>query len=170
MLPERRTDLTADRARALLSYNPATGEFRWRRAMAMNRIPAGSVAGHISLAGYRVINVDGVLYYAQRLAWLMQTGCFPASDMDHRNGRRDDNRWSNLRMATRSQNCANSKRRKDNSTGEKGVALIRGTRWRATIRKDRKRHHLGYFDTKEKAAAAYREAAVSLFGQHARFA
>lgn len=164
----RRTDLTADQVRTLLAYDPETGVLTWRQPMKFGQIPAGSVAGHVGLNGYRVVNINRTLYPAHRLIWLMVTGIWPGGDLDHADGQRANNRWSNLREVTRSQNNANSRLRKSNAAGVKGVYLVRGKRWRASIRIGGRGHHLGYFATKEAAAEAYAAAANDAFGPCAR--
>jgi hypothetical protein len=80
-----------------------------------------------------------------------------------------DNRRSNLRVATRTQNGTNTRRYACNTSGYKGVSWhIAHKKWKASIRVDKKLIHLGYFDTAEKAYAAYCEAARSFFGEFAR--
>lgn len=86
---------------------------------------------------------------------------------DHINENKLDNRRSNLRDCTSAQNKANVTRRKDNTSGFKGVAVFR-KKWQAYINKDGKRIHLGHFEKKEDAARAYNEAAVDIFGEFAR--
>lgn len=93
-------------------------------------------------------------------------GAKKGMDIDHINGDRLDNRKSNLRFATRSQNCANSSERKTNSSGFKGVCLVR-EKWAAQVCCSYKNHHLGYFDSKVEAAKAYNSAAKILFGRFA---
>jgi hypothetical protein len=58
---------------------------------------AGEVAGEIDPDGYRVIEIDGVYYRANDLAWLYVYGTFPVNGTYHLNGNRDDNRIANLR-------------------------------------------------------------------------
>lgn len=88
----------------------------------------------------------------------------PSLDVDHINGDRLDNRRENLRLATRSQNLANRKLNKNNTTGYRGVSFYRG-RWRATVGKEL----VGYFKTKEAAVKARTEAACKKYGEFARF-
>ena len=158
------TELTQARLKELLDYDPATGLFR--RRIKVGGRPVGAVAGVIDLEGYRIIRVDGQKRKAHRLAFLWMTGSIPDSVIDHANGRKDDNSWSNLREATRSENAANSCARAGKAL-PKGV-FERGGRYRAIVCKDGRNRHLGTFDTADGAAAAYAEAAVQLFAEFAR--
>jgi len=162
------TTLTADRLRELLFYDRETGVFT-RRIRTSNRINVGDEAGGLCSNGYRQIVVEGHHYYAHRLAWLYVTGEWPPVEIDHINGIRDNNRWANLRAATRSQNAANTGRRKDNKSGFKGVHWnSHARRWQAMIRINQKTRFLGSFDTPEDASAAYAAASVKLNGSFAK--
>ena len=77
-----------------------------------------------------------------------------------------NNRMSNLRIATRSQNVANSCR--SSASGIKGAYAKRNGRWHAQIRANGKLRHLGTFATAEAAGNAYAEAAREAFGEFAR--
>ncbi len=87
---------------------------------------------------------------------------------DHRNHCGLDNRESNIRACTNQQNQGNSKVRKDNSSGYKGVCWfpIR-KKWEAAIKDNGKRIYLGNFDTKEEAARVYDKRAREIFGEYA---
>lgn len=87
--------------------------------------------------------------------------------VDHIDGDSLNNTRSNLRIATRGQNRANSRPNRNNTTGFKGVRR-RGTRYRAEITVDKKTTYIGTFDTPEAAHAAYVEAAKQHFGEFAR--
>lgn len=100
-----------------------------------------------------------------QLAWLWMTKTV-AIEIDHINGIRSDNRWINLREATRALNNANSSRIRSNPA--KGVTYHTGG-YRASITINKKQHYLGWFRDLDSAKEAYAEAAVSAFGEYARF-
>lgn len=88
-------------------------------------------------------------------------------DVDHINGDRMDNRRSNLRIASRSQNLANQSVRARNSVGVKGVGKS-GSKYYAQITIHKEHHYLGVFDTIEDASRAYSLKALSAWGEFAR--
>ena len=79
-----------------------------------------------------------------------------------------DNRRSNLRIATRAQNNANRRMRKDNTSGYKGVSKTRTGRYRTMIQENGRIECLGTFDTPEEAYDVYCAAAKRLHGEFAR--
>ena len=163
----KRPELTQQRLRELLDYDAETGEFRWRVSQG-GKAKAGDKAGCRQPRGYWKIRIDGKDYRPHRLAFLYAHGRFPSQDIDHRNGIRHDNRLSNLREATRSENLANGKVRR---LGLKGVHFHkRQGKWQAQIQKNGKNFHLGTFDTELEAHAAYVQAANQLHGEFARAA
>jgi len=88
-------------------------------------------------------------------------------EWDHENRCGLDNRRRNLRPSSKSQNNYNKGKRKDNSSGFKGVYWNTGNgRWRAQIRFDHRWKHLGYFDTPEEAARSYDDAAKRYHGEN----
>jgi len=148
-----RSELSAERARELFSYDPATGLLTWR--VNKGRARAGSRAGTPNEEGYLRVEAEGSKYHVHRLAWLITTGSWPKGLIDHRNGVRSDNRWGNIREATRSTNAENQRQAKANSiTGFLGVYPERG-RFRAQIKALGTVRHLGYYRTPEEAHQAY---------------
>jgi hypothetical protein len=106
---------------------------------------------------------------AHRLAWVLAHGENPPADkqIDHINKKRDDNRLSNLRLASGTENRINGRLSPRNSTGMRGVYPMRG-RYAARIKcLDGRRHFLGSFDTPEQAHHAYMKAAKALHGEFA---
>ena len=158
--------LTAERLREILSYDPDTGESRWLVRKGTRVFP-GDIAGCRDRK-YRIITIDGHSYLKHRLAWLHQTGKWPPK-IDHRDLDGHNNRWSNLRVSTDSQNQANTRAQKNNKLGVKGVWFGRG-KFRAQICVNGRDCSLGAFDSIEGAAEAYRLAAVAAHGDFARVA
>ena len=90
-------------------------------------------------------------------------------DIDHINGIVDDNRLSNLRLATQLQTTHNRKRSSRNTSGYKGVSYKKAKRkYYATIKVGNKDLHLGCFDTPEEASAIYETNASLLRGEYHR--
>jgi len=88
--------------------------------------------------------------------------------VDHVNRDGLDNRRENLRPATNSQNQMNARMHSNNTSGFKGVQRCGRLTWKAHIKLDSRRLHLGTFDTPQEAAHAYDEAAAHYFGEFAR--
>lgn len=88
---------------------------------------------------------------------------------DHINGDGLDNRKSNLRLATASQNGANRRLGINNCSGIKGVIRL-GNGWNAQITFHGKTKNLGHFADIESAKRQYQQAAIQLFGEFARVA
>jgi hypothetical protein len=159
--------VTAEEVRHMLDYHPTTGHMYWANPRA-GQIKRGARAGSIQ-NGYRRLHIGGRVYFAHRLIWLWVHGKWPEGEIDHANGDPDDNRISNLREANRSENTRNSRLRKDNKSGFKGVTRHKRTgKWYASIRMNGKPKSLGYFDAPESAHAAYCAAAAKHYGQFAR--
>ncbi|MEN1996843.1 HNH endonuclease [Stenotrophomonas bentonitica] len=158
------TQITQQKVREFLSYEPDTGLFRYRKGKR-----AGKVAGH-QHHGYVKISLPshgGI--YAHRLAWLYMTGALPIKHVDHIDCERNNNAWANLRLARPDQNQANTRRTKRNISGAKGVFQHRGC-FRAVIQVKGRRIYLGDYNTLQEAAAAYAGAARVGFGEFARVA
>lgn len=158
--------LTQARLKEFLHYDPETGEFTWIKGR--RGTSAGRKAGCLAPTGYLKIRVDQELCQAHRLAWLWMTGEWPQSTIDHRDGNPSNNRWNNLRAATRAENSANCKRPVTNKTGFKGVHIHQG-RYRARLSVNNKTVSIGMFSTAEAAHEAYKKAALRQYGEFANF-
>lgn len=163
--------LTAELVRSLFSYDPDTGVFVWR--VRAGKYPAGGEAGYINSLNRRMIRItlEGKQYhlYASRLAWFYVHGTLPKEEIDHINGNSTDDRFSNLREATRSQQLQNTKLNVRNTSGFRGVSWVeKRAKFSAEIAANGMRRRLGYFDAPEEAAAAYAAAAAELHGEYAR--
>ena len=155
-----------DLIKEVISYNPETGIFTWNKDR-KGHARAGKIAGTNHGRGYRTIVVNDIEYLAHRLAWAIHHGDLPTDlQIDHINGDRKDNRICNLRIASHSENCRNSKVRKHSKTGIKGVKK-RGTKWHVRIRVHGEQIWLGSYNTPEEAKDAYNKAAEKYFGEFA---
>ncbi len=178
-------DLTADKLRELVSYDPKTGEFRWKARAPDAFVPskrrtakhicenwnskhAGKIAGYLSDA-YHSIRIKNRLVGAHRLAWLYMTGEWPEAEVDHRDLNKSNNSWENLRSAQHIENSRNGPMKSSNKSGFKGVHLHKQSgRYRARIQHEGKSISLGLYPTPEDAHAAYVVGADRFHGEFAR--
>lgn len=149
-----KTDLTAQRLRELLHYDPETGVFT--RAVRAGHAAAGSLAGCLDCHGYIRIKVAGDYFRAHRLAWLYVHGAWPAGFIDHVNGVRNDNRMLNIRCGTNAQNLQNLKSSRRGKNGGYPLGVYKQkNRFKAVIQRNGKSLFVGSFLTPEAAHAAY---------------
>ena len=161
---EREAALPSERLRELLSYNPETGDIRWRVRRNGSR-GVGLVAGSHSKDGYIRIEIENRSFLAHRIAWALHHGRWPAAYLDHIDSKRDNNAIHNLREATATEN--RRYRASRNSTGFRGVSRS-GKRFLASITVDGRTIRLGTYRLPEVAAEVYAQAARQYFGEFAR--
>ena len=126
----------------------------WNKRFAGKPAGGGDGRGHLCIG----LTFDGKTkrLKTHRVAWALQTGAWPKDEIDHRDGRRSNNRWNNLREATRSENCHNVGALKSNTSGLPGVSWSRREKcWRAQISLNGKRIFLGRFSSRDLAFRAY---------------
>ena len=162
--------ITAERLREVLHYDPDTGIFTWIKNTGYKRM-AGKVAGKVSSHGYISIGIDRLNLYAHRLAFLYMTGKIP-KEIDHIDTIRHNNKWANLREATRTFNNANRTASKIRKL-PKGVTQVQSkgkklNRYFARIHLNDKCYYLGCFSSPEEAAMMYQSAASGFFGPFMR--
>ena len=148
--------VTAENIREWFLYDPSTGVFT--RRVRRGRNGAGSVLSGAIKHGYLRATLQGRSYAIHRLAFLWMTGMFPIGDVDHIDGNRANNKWSNLRDVDRSTNLQNIRSAKSHnkSTGLLGAYLIpKSGRYTSRIRSGGKNIYLGVFSTADEARSAY---------------
>ena len=157
------TPLTIERLREVLDYCPETGLFTWRVSTS-NRMPIGSAAGSLKPNGYVAVNIDGKRYQAHRLALFWVSGIEPkAQAVDHKDRNPSNNKFTNLREATREENMQNASLSKANLSGYKGVSWVPDRqKWQVYITIRNKRLPLGRFYNISDAVAARQKAEVEL--------
>jgi hypothetical protein len=147
---EREVALSQSALHRLVLYHPTTGEFTRTD---------GSYLHQSMRHGYVIVYTPGKgQFSAHRLAFLFMEGSWPEHAVDHIDGIKSNNRWSNLRRATKQQNEQNIKKPyKNNSTGVLGVSFwgSNPNKFEARISFNGVKVHIGVFDSKEAAHEAY---------------
>ena len=154
--------------RQRLRYDPETGKLYWRRGTKQRHAHRDGVEAFTAVrnTGYKHGRVDDRAYQAHRVIWAMEYGEWPTGQIDHIDHDRTNNRLANLRIVSHQENHRNTSRRKNNTSGAMGVSWYKaGGKWTAYIMVDRRKQHLGYFDSLEDAVAA-RKAAEAQYGFH----
>jgi hypothetical protein len=168
--------LTQEYLKLILHYNLLTGVWTWLINKSRS-IKPGDIAGcamcsnHKEKDGcegkihYLVIRIDGKLYYAHQLAFLYMTGSL-VKEVDHADRDGLNNRWSNLRECTRSENNANMTKQSNNTSGYKGVCWHKtNKKWQAQIGYKGRHYNLGFYSDIENAKAAYDAKSRELHGE-----
>lgn len=154
-------------ARDVLSYDPETGDITWIDVKA-HKLSNGDLAGWVE-NGRRRIEIEGRAYLAHRVAYFLHTGKQPPRFLDHKDGDPSNNRFDNLRPATRRDNNRNRRVHSNNSTGFRGVILCRESgKYRARAGLNGKKVSIGRYDTPEQASKAYEEFTKKHFGEFYR--
>jgi hypothetical protein len=102
----RDRNLSLERLKELLLFNPCTGIFTWKQKR------NGRIAGYVWRNGYVMIKIDGVDYQASRLAWLYSYGKWPTLYIDHIDGKPSNNSMYNLRDVSHRENMNNPNSRR----------------------------------------------------------
>ncbi len=155
-------DKETDRDLFMYCEDDSHAVLHWRKSPAPH-ILAGSRAGTLQKDnGYRKVIIRGRKYYEHTLIWLYHFGEIP-EQIDHVNNVRDDNCIGNLRACSQAENNANMVKRKDNTSGHRGV-VQHTTGW--IVRCGRK--YVGWFKQFDDAVAAYQDASRKEWGDFAR--
>lgn len=142
--------LTQELITKLFHYDEETGVFkRVGRLKSNGEITSCDFIGSAtSTHGYLQYTVKNKTYDVHRLIFLYMEGIFPENDIDHIDGNRLNNVWSNLRKVTRSENLRNVGKKTENKYGTTGIGFIESSgKWRVFIGS----HHKAGFDSIEDA-------------------
>lgn len=155
------TELTQALIHEYLDYNPLTGELTWIKKPS-KKINKNTRAGVLKSSGYRQISFMGKSYPEHRLIWFYMHGKFPDEHLDHINQIRDDNRLSNLREVTISENARNRSRH-ESRVDEVGIWWCkRRKRYIAEITLKGKKVYQKSFDNIEQAILERKAKAIEL--------
>lgn len=117
--------------------------------------------------GYAVSMINGKLTRFHKLV-LECEDCYEVDHIRQVKNAVCDNRKSNLRKATSSENSMNTRAHCDSSTGIKGVSFVKArNKYMAQIYVDGKNLNLGLYNDISEAARARREAELKYFGDFA---
>ena len=156
-----------------LRYEPDTGHLYWivpftGTGKGKKYKDMTKPAGFMTPQGYSGISVQAKPCMQHRVIWLMVTGEDPGDRaIDHKNGNRKENIFTNLRLVDgHTENAQNQKRRNTNTSGVTGVSWCkRRNYWAARIKANGKNNHLGYYDDWFEAVCA-RKSANNKYGFH----
>ena len=155
--------IARDRLKELVDYDPETGVFTWKVSRP-NGIYPGMIAGQTDMRGYGRISLDGKRYKLHRLAYLYYHGFVP-SMLDHIDGDTVNNRISNLRPCTGTENNLNRSYTKANQLKIKNVHQdIKSGKYIVQVLIEGKRQYLGRFDDLELAELVATEARNKHYG------
>lgn len=155
------------RIREVLNYNKELGILTWK-VKTCKKVTVGKIAGSIKRSNptappYLHISIDGITYKAHIIAYYIETGEWLPGKIDHKDGNSLNNKWENYRLATRSEQNRNMAKHRDGACKYKGISFCKMMkRYVAEIMSNRVKYKLGYFDTQEEAAEAYRLKSLEL--------
>lgn len=138
------------------------GNLYWK-IRSSNNVQIGDKVGNNKL--YSHTSLKGKKVYVHRIIFMMFHGYLPLI-IDFKDCNPSNTKIENLREADQSKVRCNSKKRKDNTSGYKGVSWCsRKEKWHARVTTKKKAAYLGYFECKEKAYQAYCKAAEKYHGE-----
>jgi len=160
--------ITQEELKALLHYDPVTGNFT-RLTRTAQCVKVGDIAGSTNRLGYVALWILGKRYAAHRVAWFYIHGYWPTKTIDHINLIRNDNRLVNLREATAAENNINRDKQSNNTSGCTGVTWDKSKRkWLAQCSVNGKRYNLGRFHNFDDAQSVYQEFSSKHHGEFKR--
>jgi hypothetical protein len=160
--------ITQSELKEVLSYDKETGLFTWIKKLGVRTI-IGDVISAINNSGYIHVQINKKKYLGHRLVWLYEFGEFPIEFIDHVDGNRANNRLSNLREASNSQNMMNRKVNTNSKLKTKGVCFHKKlNKFQVACQKNGKRIFLGTFDNLVDAKNAYISFAMKAHGEFYR--
>lgn len=148
-------NLCVQTVREMFDYDQDIGVMT-RKIKTGRNTRAGQQVGSKDMHGYKTVRIGPTSFKLHRLCWFYVHGHWPAGDIDHLNGDRSDNRFTNLRDVPRCVNLQNQRvaTSQNKSTGVLGVYPSK-KRFTAALSIDGRKKSLGTFDTVDLAHAAY---------------
>ena len=161
------SNITAEYVNEYLTYDASSGNLYQRKKRP--KVQVGNIAGGITTKGYRYIQLGNRKYPAHHIVWLLETGTFPIKQLDHIDGNKINNHFSNLREVSNKQNTENRGKQRNNKSGYKGVSFnTRLKKYVAQIQHNSIPIYIGVFHTAHEAHLAYEKKAKELFTHYSR--
>ncbi len=150
-------------------FNYIDGELYWRIAPS-GKIAIGQKVGTLTKTGYIKVSINHKRHPVHKIIWIMLNGEIPEGmTITHLDKNKTNNKIENLMLCKFSETYFGKRIYSNNTSGYKGVYWDEATqKWRAAIGYKGRKFALGYFESKEKAYAAYCKAAEKYFGELAR--
>jgi len=148
-----RPELTQDLLKQFVHYDPESGILRRTHALdrGHNRYEKDFIPKSTNPAGYLQLGLFKYPYLVHRLAFLYMVGRMPR-EIDHIDGVRTNNKWSNLREVDTATNHLNMGIPINNKSGVRGVYWYpRYQKWEVTITKNGEHFYLGRYESFEEA-------------------
>lgn len=139
-----------------------------RKQTTSSKATKGRIAGCVSSKGYIQVVIEKRRVMAHRVVWAIcnQQNIPDSYEIDHVNQCKSDNRIENLRLATRSQNAANIKSKKQ----FKGVYFEKErNKWVAVSKMEKKNYKIGRYESQLEAAKAYDDYVKKHYGEFGVF-
>lgn len=125
-------------------FNYKDGEIYWKVSKT-NRVKVGDKAGSLSGSGYFQVHLNKKQIKLHQIIYSMHHGYIP-KQIDHIDGNTLNNRIENLREATHTENMRNTKLRRNNKSGVKGVSWNKANKkWYVQLSIDGKKKGFGYY-------------------------
>lgn len=157
--------ITQTELKELLHYDQDTGIFTWLKSK--GNIKANILAGYKDNKKYIHIKVNNKTYLAHRLAWLYMYGEIPNTYIDHIDGNPENNKISNLRLASKNENQWNRKVNKNSTSKVKNIWFDKKrNKFAVVIQANNKQKMIGRFNTLEEAIIASNEARLKYHGDY----
>jgi hypothetical protein len=149
-----------------INYDPVTGLGTWLKTLSPAALSGSIVGGSRNSSGYMQFQYQKKRYLTHRVFWFLQTCTDPKNlEIDHIDGNKINNKFSNLRLASSAQNSHNWKISRQNKSGCRGVCLDKKSKkWRAYIMFYGKQIHIGMYFNFEQAVAARQAKELELYG------
>lgn len=166
-----RSNVSQEQLLAHLRYEVGKLYWRPRGYGRFDKQFADKEAGCVTDYRYKLMSYNKGNMLVHLAIWIMHNGEIPEGmEIDHINGNPLDNRIENLRLASRSQNAFNTRIRKSNKSGVKGVNWNKANNnWRARITVNKKEIEIGSYETIEEAKVAIAAARIKYHGDYANF-